>query len=445
MSDSHRGAVADTTHQAPPHSHQAAASAEAVSLVIVHSPDEQLVGTRWALTEDALVVGRDVDAPGTRVNDMQLSRVHFRIVHDGRSRRHRVGDAQSRNGTFVDGVRVRSSLLDAGAVVRAGETVFVYEAAWSMDKVSERVSRVAPSDLAVLVLGETGSGKERIARSVHELSGRKGAFVAINCGALPRELAASELFGHTRGAFSGAATPRLGLLQAADEGTLFLDEIGDLPIDLQAVLLRTLQERTVRPIGSDAEIRVDVRIVAATHQSLEDAIEHDGFRLDLYSRLAQAVVRIPPLRERRADILGIAGEVAASSRRRLTLTADSAEALVRYEWRSNVRELESLVRAFVVTEGESPMNLSYLALHHPQIVDGFRRIEQPDTPTRRGSASARAAEPRTRRDRAAMEELLLRHGGNVSAACEELGKPRALVYRWLHAAGLDPERFRRHQ
>src|SRR5260221_8677092 len=141
-----------------------------------------------------------------------------------------------------------------------------------MARIRDRVARVATSDLSVLVTGETGTGKERIARAVHDRSTRSGPFVAINCAALPRELLGAELFGHTRGAFSGASGARVGLLQAADGGTLLLDEVGDLSQDLQPVLLRALQERTVRPLGSNTEVSVDVRVIAATHQDLTQAI-----------------------------------------------------------------------------------------------------------------------------------------------------------------------------
>jgi transcriptional regulator with GAF, ATPase, and Fis domain len=407
--------------------------------VVVHSPDRAAVGARIVLGQAVVVVGRDVDGPGVRLDDLQLSRVHFRVVYDGRAECQRVGDAGSRNGTFVDGARVESAILRPGAVLRAGETVFVHEHEDPMVRIRDRAARVAPSDLTVLVTGETGTGKERIARAIHEQSGRSGPFVAINCAALPRELLGAELFGHTRGAFSGAKGARLGLFQSADGGTLLLDEIGDLPQDLQPVLLRVLQEGVVRPLGSDAEVQVDVRVVAATHQDLTLAVESELFRGDLYARIAQAVVHLPPLRERRAEVLALARELAEyPPGTELRLTADAAEALVRHDWPFNVRELESLVRAFVATEGEAVLGLPYLAEHHPQLLDGFREGTAAEEETR-PTGAPRTAEPR---DRAAMEQLLKRHAGNVSAAAAELGKPRALLYRWLRRVGLDPERFR---
>ncbi len=437
--DSRADRASATTNQSPDPSEPTRAAPEAASLVVAHSPDRAAVGSRIAVDEAVVVVGRDVDGPGVCLDDLQLSRVHFRVVYDGRAERHRVGDAGSRNGTFVDGARVESLVLRAGAVLRAGETVFVYEHQDPMARIRDRLARVATSDLSVLVTGETGTGKERIARAIHDGSGRSGPFVAINCAALPRELLGAELFGHTRGAFSGARGARLGLFQAADRGTLLLDEIGDLPQDLQPVILRALQEGAVRPLGSDAEVPVDVRVVAATHQDLTLAVQDKRFRADLYARLAQAVVHLPPLRERRAEVLALARELADySPRMELRLTADAAEALGRHAWPFNVRELESLVRAFVATEGDAVLGLPYLTEHHPELVEGFRD----------GAAAPADARPTDAprsdgvRDRAAMERLLARHQGNVSAAAAEIGKPRALLYRWLRRVGLDPERFR---
>jgi transcriptional regulator with GAF, ATPase, and Fis domain len=429
-----------TTNQTPPPP-DTAIPAEAASLVVVHSPDESATGRAIALATETLILGRDVDPPNIRLADARLSRIHFRIVYDGRSRAHQLGDARSRNGSFVDGARARSVPLRNGSTVRAGDTVFVYRTEDPVKKVSERITRLAASNLTVLVLGETGTGKERAARALHDRSGRKGPFVAINCAALPRELLAAELFGHTKGAFSGATAPRLGLFQAAESGTLFLDEIGDLSPDLQAVLLRSLQEGTVRPLGSDSEVRVDVRVVAATHRDLALAVRRERFRADLYSRIAQTIVQVPALRERRADVLSLAEEIAKNQGSGFAVTADAAEALVRYAWPFNIRELEGVVRAFVATEGNVQLGIPYLTEHHPDVIAALR----PDGAGTVGNESVRPRErpgPHPVRERAAMERLLHRHGGNVSAAASELGKPRALVYRWIRAAGIDPARFR---
>jgi DNA-binding NtrC family response regulator len=186
---------------------------------------------------------------------------------------------------------------------------------------------------------------------------------------------------------------------------------------------------------------VDVRVVAATHQDLVLAVRQGRFRADLYSRLAQTVVHVPALRERRADVLSLAEEIGKNHGAGFGATADAAEALVRYAWPFNVRELEGMVRAFMATEGNVQLGIPYLTEHHPDVIAGLRR----DCASTVGNEPARPSErpgAHPARERAAMERLLHRHGGNVSAAASELGKPRALVYRWIRAAGIDPARFR---
>lgn len=441
MSDPPRYLSGATTHETEPPSSFDRSLLLDVALVVVHTPDKGAVGRVIPLNHEAVLVGREVEGPGgVGLEDARLSRLHFRVTFDGRTDTHRVTDARSRNGTFVGGSRLETAVLRRGDVIRAGDSVFVYAAPNPLAKVKERIARVARSDLAVLLLGETGTGKERFARAVHELSGRGGAFVAVNCAALPRELLGSELFGHTKGAFSGAAQPRQGLFLSAAGGTILLDEIGDFPLELQPVLLRALQEKVVRPIGSDQEIPVDVRIVAATHQKLENSVRTERFRADLFARLAQSVVEVPPVRERRVEILALSAELARAASRDIEFSADAAEALVRHSWPFNVREIESLVRGFVATEPEPKLRLRYLKEYHAGLVLGFRDDGAGVDATNRPlpAAAAASAPP----DRAALESILVRHGGNVSAVAKELGKERAQVYRWLKSFGLDPERYR---
>lgn len=435
MNDSSHRRRANTTKQVDLDAPDSEKLGAKLALSAVYSPDPG-VGT-IALGSDLVVVGRDVQGAGVTVDDARMSRVHFRIAYDGRAKSHRVGDARSKNGIFVGGARVDSAVLRPGDVLRAGDTVFVYGDPDPMSTVRDRVARLAPSDLSVLLLGETGSGKERTARAIHEASGRTGPFVALNCGALPSSLLGAELFGHTRGAFSGAVDARRGLFQTACGGTLFLDEIADAPLDLQAVLLRALQEHTVRPIGSDREVTVDARVIAATHGNIELAVREDRFRADLHARLAHAVLRLPPVRERRAEILKMAGEFARENGRTDWMaTADAAEALVRHAWPYNAREIENLVRAFI-TMGVGPvLDSAYLKEHHPGLLAGFRSKDA-------GSAAAEDSSKGESSDRSLLEKLLGKHQGNVSAVAEEMGRPRAQVYRRLRSLGLDPERYRR--
>lgn len=210
------------------------------------------------------------------------------------------------------------------------------------------VERIARSDATVLVVGETGTGKELIARHIHTESGRKGPFVAVNCGAFSESLIDAELFGHESGAFTGASQARSGWFEAANGGTLFLDEIGDLPMALQVKLLRVLQERQVVRLGSRKAIPLDVRLVAATNIDLGRAVEAQHFRADLYYRLSVASVRLPPLRERPADIVPLAKHFISVYRSRLhledvTLTEDAQRALLNYGWPGNIRELENVI------------------------------------------------------------------------------------------------------
>ena len=224
--------------------------------------------------------------------------------------------------------------------------------------VLEDVRTVAAADCSVLIRGETGTGKEVIARAIHDASPRRQhRFVAINCAAIPAALLESELFGHERGAFTGAVTPRMGRFQAADRGTLFLDEIGELPIELQPKLLRAIQEQEFERLGSSQTTRVDVRIVAATNQNLEQMVSERRFRMDLYYRLNVFPIEIPPLRERADDIPLLVHHFLRTSKCRHAesiedVSDDVMAALVRYSWPGNIRELQNFIqRSVILTKG----------------------------------------------------------------------------------------------
>ena len=213
----------------------------------------------------------------------------------------------------------------------------------------ERIQRIAPSEANVLIIGETGTGKEIIARHVHELSNRRArCFLAVNCGSLPETLIEAELFGHEKGAFTGAVNAKEGWFEAADGGTLFLDEIGDLPLSMQVKLLRVLQEREVVRVGSRNSRSIDVRVIAATNVHLENAVSSGRFREDLFYRLRVASVELPPLRERRHDILPLAGIFMHQHCERLgyaqaTLSPEAEKALIQHGWTGNIRELENAI------------------------------------------------------------------------------------------------------
>ncbi|NIE81965.1 MULTISPECIES: sigma-54 dependent transcriptional regulator [unclassified Burkholderia] len=238
--------------------------------------------------------------------------------------------------------------------IRAKAIVFADPASRAVLRFAEQLG---PTLAPVLILGETGTGKELVARHIHELSGRKGAFIAVNCGAISQQLAESELFGHEAGAFTGAQGRRTGYFEEAHQGTIFLDEIGDLPLALQAKLLRVLQEGEVTRVGATRARAVDVRVVAATHVDLEQAVLAGNFRMDLFYRINLARVRLPPLRERPHDILPLAEHFRARYCRQLQraqpmLSEGASQALLAYPWPGNIRELENVMHlALLVSSG----------------------------------------------------------------------------------------------
>jgi DNA-binding NtrC family response regulator len=242
-------------------------------------------------------------------------------------------------------VRLREALADApGGSQLIGESRV-------MRRVNDLIQRVAKSDASVLIVGETGTGKELVARALHDQSGR-GPFVAVNCAAMPPHLLESELFGHTRGAFTDAKSARRGLFLEATGGTLLLDEVGEMPLEMQAKLLRVLQERVVRPVGSDTEHPFDTRIITATHRDLEDAVAKGSFRQDLFYRINVVSLHVPPLRERGNDVLELASHFLQKAAARTgqtprRLSPAVAERVLGYEWPGNVRELENCMERAV--------------------------------------------------------------------------------------------------
>ena len=295
-----------------------------------------------------------------------------------------------------------------------------------MLRICRTIEKLAPTSATVLILGESGTGKELLARALHDLSPRRGQrFVAINCAAIPENLLESELFGYEKGAFTGAAKQTLGKIETAHRGTLFLDEIGDLPISLQAKLLRFLQERVIERIGGRQEIPVDVRIVCATHQVLKDHIVAGKFREDLYYRLAEIVVEIPPLRLRKGDAVllahGFVRKFAAEQRRSsMTLGADALNAIETYDWPGNVRELENVLKRAVIMADSS-------------IISGA------DVAVASGNAQADMLNLRQVRDDAektAVLRVMSRANGNLSKAADLLGVSRPTLYDLMHRFGL---------
>ena len=299
-----------------------------------------------------------------------------------------------------------------------------------MAQVVELVRRVAPTSATVLIRGESGTGKELIAKAIHHASDRaRGPFVAINCGALPETLLESELFGHLRGAFTGASGTKKGLFEEADGGTLLLDEIGEMAPSLQVKLLRALQSGEIRPVGSTQAITVDVRVVAATNRDLEQLIRQGGFREDLFYRLNVIPVTLPPLRERREDIPLLAehflGRAAQRLGRSLRLGPAAVDRLLRYPWPGNVRELENAIERAAILARDQTIEPDDLP---PHVTGGV--ILGPAPGLEREHTLAEA-------ERAHIIQTLERCGGNHSRAAEMLGIGRTTLWRKLKEYGLD--------
>jgi len=430
---------------------QPSADDDVSCLQILYSSDEDSCGLVVPLARRTLCLGRGLLSDGSlSVSDKRLSRSHANIMWCATRQRYLLVDLNSRNGTVLNGTPTVREVLRVGDIVRAGNTVLRFttigkvSTGWSSDVGSllvgrssalrgsiEHLTRAAPSTISVLLLGETGTGKELAARLVHDASGRQGPFRAINCAAIAPELITAELFGHTRGAFSGADSAREGLFRSANGGTVFLDEVGELTPDQQAKLLRVLDSQRVLPVGASAELPIDVRVVAATNQDLAARVEDGGFRADLYARLAGWVVRLAPLRERPDDLQPLLHHFfAQESKVRYRLHGDFFEGLALHRWPFNVRELRSLVQRLVLLLPNGGQVTASLLPEDWQVAPVTARPTELPPPR---------IEPTPEELRRLAEELR----GNVKAMAEFAGKGREQIYRWLRRYSIDPNAYRR--
>ncbi|MEM9073626.1 MAG: sigma 54-interacting transcriptional regulator, partial [Myxococcota bacterium] len=428
--------------------------------LVLHGPEPRAVGSSFGLGAAKVPIGREDDPPPAVVlDDPSASRHHAVVVRTTDHRSFEIHDLGSRNGTFVNGMQIESTPLSHGDIVRIGDHVMLFErlsmqdcellieardpsSSWRGESVPARriansLVSLAPLADPVLVIGESGAGKERIAQELHRLSKRKGELVPVNCAAIPEALAEAELFGHAAGAFTGAPGARSGLFAAAEHGTLFLDEIGELPVPLQAKLLRALATGEIRRVGETKTRLVDVRVVAATHVDLAEAVTRGAFRGDLYSRLAAFEIQVPALRERRDDILGLGRELVGL--RTPQLSPDAAEALVTYRWPYNVRELLQSLRRCLHASGGERVELDHL----PEPIANAlppRGAPNPEAP------AVLPATLRIPRDvvpsaddlRAVLEQF----DGNVVRVAAFFGKDRRQIYRWAERLGVDLTSFR---
>ena len=400
--------------------------------------------------DGAIEIGRAVAPPGVLLDDAHASRSHARLEIDARAQRAVAVNA-SRRGTDLDGVPIERAALADGQILTLGHTLALFRweerpldpdaplpgvlgSAPSMRRIRALIATLAPSDAVVSLQGETGTGKEVIARAIHEASRRKGDFVAVNCAAIPESLAEAQLFGHVAGAFTGARGASEGFFRAAAGGTLFLDEVGELPAALQAKLLRALETGAVAPLGSFKETPHDARVLTATHRDLVEDVESGRFRRDLYARISDFVVTLPPLRERREDVLPLLRMSYGAGMPPLDFAL--ARALLLHPWPFNVREIVRLASQLRIrAAGQTKLDLELVR----EGLERSRRLATPSGgPPPELPDSSRAKPP----DRAELEELLARHHGVVADVARAVGRSRKQVYRWIQQCDLDPEAFR---
>ncbi|MBX3205711.1 MAG: sigma 54-dependent Fis family transcriptional regulator [Labilithrix sp.] len=414
-----------------------------VELVVVEGPER---GRRVAIHAGSARIGT-AEGCDLKLTDRTASRVHCELRV--RPRAVLVRDAGSTNGTFCEGLRVVEAEVPAGATLRVGASAVRVEigdepafvevssrtsfgdlvgASLDMRRLYAMLERVAPTDATVLVQGETGTGKDVVARSIHGASKRAGGpFVPIDCGAIPETLFESELFGHVRGAFSGALSDRKGVLEEADGGTLFLDEIGELPLALQAKLLRAIETRSVRRVGTNGVKPVDVRVIAATNRPLSRAVNEGLFREDLYYRLAVVEVQIPPLRARREDVATLATHFFHQLGGRGELPPSFAASLAQRSFPGNARELKNhverammlgtIVPAVAAPSVATPPGLEELAPLHLPLKEAREKWTESFE-----QVYVRAALKRTR--------------GNVTHAAEAAGVSRRFFQRLAARLGI---------
>jgi len=390
----------------------------------------------------ALTVGRDPSAD-LAVEDAGVSRAHVKLENRGAALF--VTDLGSRNGTFLNGEPLAKGGASAppGSVIRIGKSLLVVlrdvsvylgsrpgshpalVGGAALDDARIVIDTIAATKSPVLILGATGTGKEVVASALHEASGRQGEFVALNCAAVPAELVDAELFGHARGAFSGAVGTRAGLFRTADDGTLFLDEIGELPAAVQAKLLRVLETDEVRAVGEDRPTRVDVRIVAATNRDVDEMVESGDFRGDLLHRVAGLRLVLPALRERIEDVPALCLHFLAEAA--VGISAPALERLMGHAWPGNIRELRNVVRA-----------AAEVARRHDRA-----EIEPADITTVMGAATARLGQESEDPELAArVAHALTEVRGNVGEAASRLGMSRSVLYETLRRLRIDPKTFR---
>ena len=412
----------------------------------------------YVLRQEQTIIGR-TDQCDVTLDDDEVSREHAAIHDVGGT--WRLDDLHSANGVFVNGQRADQVPLVGGEVIRVGttllrmvpegpaarsgrlqrrpetETTRGMVAGPSMDAALGLLARAAASDLSVLIVGQTGTGKELAAAHLHRASGRSGPFVPVNCGAITATLFESEMFGHRRGAFTGATRDNPGHFRHAHGGTLLLDEIGELPLREQPKLLRVLQDRRVLPVGGTSAVPVDVKVVCATNRELGPMVEQGTFRLDLFARISELVVELPPLASRAEDIPALVEHfVQKHDPAGRQVPVEAMELLCCRQWPRNVRQLENSVRRALLLAGDhAELTPEHFQEPRPQVA-GAPSAASPAQPPVVAPASE---PPRARR----LREVLTRHGGDVALSAQELEISASQLYRRAKKYGLRVAHFRR--
>ncbi|HKE18139.1 MAG TPA: sigma 54-interacting transcriptional regulator [Kofleriaceae bacterium] len=447
-------------------------------LVVLSGPER---GSEHVISSDVIRVGK-ASENDLVVTDDTVSRVHFEIVRDAKG--YLLRDLKSTNGTFLDGAEIKEAYIRAGSIIAAGAAELKFTPfeerieilpsdkeqlgtmtgrSTQMREIFGLIERIAPTDATVLIEGETGTGKDMIARTLHQLSRRReGPFIVVDCGAVAGTLIESELFGHEKGSFTGAIATRQGAFELASGGTVFLDELGELSLDLQPKLLRVIEQRELRRVGGSRTIKVDLRILAATRKDLRSEVEKGKFREDLYFRLNVVPIVAPPLRDRREDIPpmvdifirqlsapGAPGAPGAGDRAGagalagagsagtpLSLTQQTMAALMAHDWPGNVRELRNVIERALAL-GSEPSALVAPLGDRPLVTSSRASIPvefAPGLPFR--DEKERWNEQFERRY---LTWLLRRAEGNISKAARDADMDRKYLHKLLKKYGIDPE------
>ncbi len=409
-------------------------------------------GKHCTVDRDVVTVGKRPDCDLV-LTDASVSRQHLRISRM-KDDRWSLCDLGSTNGTFVNGARIKEATIEAGAILKAAEVEIAFvprrdsisvpvweESSFgpllgsgpSMRRLFGMIARIAQTDATVLIQGETGTGKGLVAKAIHQASLRaKRPYMVVDCGAVQRQLIESELFGHEKGAFSGAYSRRQGAFELASSGTIFIDELGELELDMQPKLLRVLDAREIRRVGASATVPVNIRVVAASRRDLGREVERGAFREDLYFRLSVVTLTIPPLRDRPEDIPGLAQhfltEVAERRGVRVPrLSAETLDRLTSHDWPGNVRELKNAIERAALLAAVRPGAKLEIGALTPR-----ERPTQGDEAFDPGSSFSQSKERwLAKRERAYLEWILGAHEGNVSAAARAARMDRKYLHKLI--------------